>query len=511
MKTLSRLLVQSSTNLILQAAAAGNVAPLPERVIQFGEGNFLRAFVDWMIDGMNRQGLFNGSVLVVQPIPEGNVEALTQQDGLYTLALRGVENGKVLNEMRVITALSRCINPYSQWAEFLASARKPELRYAVSNTTEAGIEYVPTPFSPEECPKSFPAKVARFLWERYQFVKGDSGKGLVFLPCELIEQNGQALRNAVMRHAQDWALGADFYNWVTLHCHFLNTLVDRIVPGFPHNEAEEISRQLDCTDRLLDTGEWFHLWVIEGPEHLSAEFPVQQAGFNVIWTQDLQPYRDRKVRILNGAHTSTALAAYLAGLDTVGDIMKNPVASAFLRQAVFHEIIPSFAAEDKAAYANAVLDRFQNPFIRHELLSISLNSVSKWKVRVLPSLKDFLLKENCLPAALCFSLAALIQFYQGHATSNDSSMQGCRLRSTREERYQIKDKREVLKAFNTAWQQYSISCNLGAMVESILGNASLWDEDLNSIPGLAKTVCKNLNEILEKGMCAAMQSCMNPL
>ena len=504
MNNLSRRLIESSTHPILQNAAP-YLGAMPERVIQFGEGNFLRAFVDWMIDGMNQKGLFQGKVVVVQPIPEGRVETLMQQDGLYTLLLRGVENGKIQSDMQVVTSLSRFINPYANWTDFTATARNPDLRFAISNTTEAGIEYVPTPWNTDVCPKSFPAKLTLFLWERFCHFKADPTKGLIFLPCELIEQNGKALQKAVLHHAQDWILGQDFEKWIHNHCLFLNTLVDRIVPGFPQKEAEDIWKQLGCVDQLLNTGEWFHLWVIEGPEHLNQDFPVRQAGFNVVWTQDLQPYRERKVRILNGAHTSTVLAAYLTGIDTVGDLMKNPTASTFLRQVVYDEIIPSLEAQDKTSYADAVLERFQNPFIRHELLSISLNSVSKWKVRVLPSLKEYLVKNHSLPKRLCFSLAALIRFYKGKKNSS-GQLEGHRFNSATQQPYLIQDKKEILDTFFAAWQQYSNDGNLNHLVETILGDMLLWDEDLNQIPGLTDLVSKHLNSIQEKGMNACIAS-----
>ena len=393
----------------------GPLVDFPETVVQFGEGAFLRGFADWMIDLLNEKGMFGGHVVVVQPIQQGLAETLNQQGGLYTLLLRGVQEGQLAESRRIVAAIRRAIDPYQAWHEVVQCFRKPELRLIISNTTEAGIAYSAAPRDPSQCPESFPAKVAALLYERFQSWGADPGKGLIFLPCELIDRNGDQLQSTVLRHAEDWCLGPDFTQWIRSNNHFLNTLVDRIVPGYPRDEAAELTEALGYEDRLLDSGEIFHLWVIEGPQSLADELPLHKVGLNVVWTDNLTPYRERKVRILNGAHTASVLAAYHAGLDTVREMVEDPLFKRFLEKAIFTEILPTvpLAHEEKTAYAQSVLERFRNPFVRHELLSIALNSVSKWKVRVLPSLLDYQRQIGHVPTALAFSLAALIYFYRG--------------------------------------------------------------------------------------------------
>ena len=481
----------------------GSLEKFPEKVLQFGEGNFLRAFFDWMLDETNARGLFGGSVVAVQPIPAGLAPQLNQQDGLYTLIARGVEGGEVVETRRIITSISRALNPYEDWAGLLALAQSQELRFVVSNTTEAGIAHVEEAYEQGTCPNSFPAKVAALLYERFLAVSGDPARGLIFLPCELIERNGAKLKEYVLKHAEAWKLGGDFLAWLESANYFLNTLVDRIVPGYPRADAQALAAELGYVDQLLDAAEIFHLWVIEGPAHLAAELPLHEAGLNVIWTDDMTPYRSRKVRILNGAHTSCVLAAFLGGIDTVGEMMDDELFGRFIRQAVFNEIVPALAMEEtgKRAYASAVLERFQNPFIRHEVLSISLNSVSKWKVRVLPSLLDSLANTGKLPEALVFSLAALIRFYKGRPTA-EGGLNGERNGAA----YPIRDDANIIEFFQSRWQAFDCDGNTEALVGAILANASFWGQDLTQVPGLAERVSEGLKAIEACGMRAAVES-----
>jgi tagaturonate reductase len=325
---------------------------------------------------------------------------------------------------------------------------------------------------------------------------------LAFLPCELIERNGAKLKEYVLKHADAWKLGPEFVTWVKSNNYFFNTLVDRIVPGYPREEAGRLASELGYTDRLLDTAEVFHLWVVEGPQHLAAELPLAEAGLNVVWTDDMSTYRTRKVRILNGAHTASVLAAYLGGVNTVREMMDHPLFGQFVRYAVFEEIAPALAMEenDKRAYAEAVLERFQNPFIKHELLSISLNSVSKWKVRVLPSLLDYLAKKGTLPSALVFSLAALIRFYKGEPTAGPELSGG-----RDEERYAIRDDADVLACFESRWKKFDADGNLEELVASILSNVSFWGVNLMEVPGVARAVEDDLHMIFTGGMSKAVQ------
>lgn len=483
--------------------ARGPADVYPERVVQFGEGNFLRAFADWMIDEVNSQKLFRGQVLVAQPIRQGMAGALNAQDGVYTLLMRGVQNGKVVEARRIITATRRAVNPYEQWSELVAAFRGPDVRFVVSNTTEAGITYVPEAFAHGVCPESFPAKIAALLYERYTAVHGDLKRGLVFLPCELIDRNGDNLRRTVLEHAQNWALPGAFKTWINEANYFLNTLVDRIVPGYPRAEAEALRAELGYDDKLMVAAEYFHLWVIEGPKHLADEIPFARAGLNVIWTDDLTPYRTRKVRVLNGAHTASALAAYLAGIDTVRDTMEDPVLGALVRHCVFEEILPTVALPDadKRGYAESVLERFRNPFVRHELISIALNSVSKWKVRVLPSLLDYQKSKGTLPPALAFSLAALIAFYRGEPVTT------LELSGQRDgQKYAIRDDAAVLAFFADHWRRAAATRNWASLVTATLAREDFWGMDLNQVPGLNGAVTTALQRIVSDGARAAVEA-----
>ncbi len=477
----------------------GTTDRFAERIVQFGEGNFLRAFADWKICELNEKHLFQGHVLAVQPIRQGMATELQAQDGLYTLLMRGVENGKVVESRRVITSISRAINPYEKWDELTATFQSPELRFVISNTTEAGIAYLEEIHAPDVCPESFPAKIASLLYARFQAFKGDAKKGLVFLPCELIDRNGEKLRQTVLQHVEAWKLPAAFVEWVNTSNHFCNTLVDRIVPGYPRDEAAKIGTELGYEDKLLVTSEYFHLWVIEGPKHLADELPFHKAGLNVVWTDDMTPYRTRKVRVLNGAHTASVLAAFATGIDTVRDMVEDAVCGGFLKQAVYQEILPGVPLPEgeKKAYADSVLERFRNPFVRHELLSISLNSVSKWKVRVLPSIMDFQKANGRLPAALSFSLAALIWFYRGE-TKTPTESKGFR----NGQAYPIRDDAPVLDFFAKGWATARTMdpIQLHELAVAVLGQTSFWEKDLNQIPGLTEAVASGLQSIVKNGM-----------
>lgn len=356
----------------------------PVKVLQFGEGNFLRAFVDWIIDLLNEKGDFNGSVMMVQPLAQGMGEMINEQNGLYTTVLRGMRDGKPAEDFRAVTSVEGCINPYSDYASFIAQAENPDLRFIISNTTEAGIAYHEGDKLEDKPQVSFPGKVTAFLYHRFRHFNGAADKGIIAIPCELIDKNGDNLRKLVFRYAEEWGLEKEFIDWLTNACDFCNSLVDRIVPGYPRAEAEAICERLGYKDNLLDSAELFLLWVIEchGKFH-DDEFPTAKAGVNVIWTDDMSFYRTRKVRILNGAHTMSVLAAYQTGLNTVEECIKSDLIFPMMKRGLFEEIIPSMDG-DKAQleeYANDVLTRFANPFIVHLLLSISLNSVSKFKTR----------------------------------------------------------------------------------------------------------------------------------
>ena len=473
-------------------------ANLPERVLQFGEGNFLRAFVDWMIHQMNKKGLFNGRVVVVQPIAEGLVEKLNEQDGLYTLILRGLKNGKPTEIKEIISSVSRGINPYKDWDEFIKCAENPQIEFVISNTTEAGIAYDREDSIEMKPPRSFPGKLTAYLYHRFKHFNGDPEKGMIIIPCELIDRNGDNLKKIVLQLADDWNLPGEFKIWVKEHNIFLNTLVDRVVTGYPKDEIEAIREKLGYEDELLDTGELFHLWVIEGPKELSEKLPFTKVGLNVIWTDDMTPYRTRKVRILNGAHTSSVPAAFLYGLETVGEMMDHEVMGEYVRSIIYDEIIPSIDLDRNmlTEFADAVIERFKNPFIKHYLISILLNSTSKFKARVLPSIKEYYSKYGNLPEKLTFSMAALIAVYK------DGKVEGNAMRAYREKgEFIMRDDLPVLEFYENVWKAFDGSRQSAFEVaKRILGNTALWNENLNAIPGFAEKVGGYLYEIAVSGI-----------
>lgn len=472
----------------------------PERVLQFGGGNFLRAFADWMVDVANERCGFDGSVLVARPVSRGDDDLINDQDGLFTLLVRGMENGETVERRHLVGSISRSIKCRTEWDAYLKAAEQEALRFIISNTTEAGIVYTPEK-QPDsgQAPSSFPAKLTAFLHRRFEHFDEDKEKGFIVLPCELIENNGAKLRDCVMKYADDWKLGDAFAEWLSEANVFCNTLVDRIVPGYPSDEIEAIQATLGYEDRLLVTSEPYLLWVIEAPESVAAEIPFHRLGLNVVLTDDLTPWRTQKVRVLNGAHTSSVLAAFLAGLDTVGEMMDDELLGAYVRRNVFDEILPVLHMDSDAAraYAESVMERFQNPFIRHELLSISLNSVSKWKVRVLPSLLDGVDRFGKCPKDLAISLAALIRFYRG--TFSDGKMSGSR----EAEAYPIRDDEDVLEFFAEVWDEHGD--DMGGLVNQVLSRKDFWDRDLNRVPGLANIVTTALEAIEHRGMRKALE------
>lgn len=390
---------------------------MKETIIQFGEGNFLRGFVDYFIHKLHEKGLYDGKVVVVQPIEKGLVPVLNEQAGVYNLYLRGTENGRQVVEHTRVTSISRGIDTYADFDAFLRLADSPDFRFIVSNTTEAGIAFDSTCAFTDKPARSFPGKVTQLLFRRFQ----NNLPGFVFLACELIDNNGGELRDCVLRYADLWKLGDEFKAWIDSENTFCNTLVDRIVTGYPKDEAEALCKELGYQDKLLDTAEIFHLWVIEG--NFEQELPLQNAGFHVVWTDDVRPYKKRKVRVLNGAHTSMVCPAMLAGLSTVGECLADEQMRRFLNTCLFQAILPVLGEnEENMAFTSAVLERFSNPFIKHQLSSISLNSVSKYSVRVLPTVLDFYKANGVYPKALVFSLAALLVFYKTASPQDDAAV-----------------------------------------------------------------------------------------
>lgn len=465
-----------------------NKSIYPEKIIQFGEGNFLRAFVNWMTHTMNKQGLFMGSSVVVQPIEHGMVRELNAQNGLYTLYLRGIKDKKPVSEHMIIESISRGINPYEDLEGYEALALNPDSRFIISNTTEAGITVNPEDKLGDRPPSSFPAKVTALLYKRYTHFKGDAGKGFIFLPCELIDKNGEKLKESILAYIKLWKLEDDFKAWVCDHSVFCNTLVDRIVPGYPKDRMDEIKDELGYQDQLVVEGEQFHLWVIEGAQGVKDEFPAELAGLNVLFVDDLTPYRTQKVRILNGAHTTLVPVAYLYGLNTVRESVEHPLMGRWIKEAIFDEIAPvlPLPIEDVKAFADDVIDRFTNPFVKHYLMSISLNAMSKYETRVLPSLLDYYEQNQKLPEKLVFSLASLMVFYKGYRGADTIALQ---------------DDAEILGLYKEVWAAYDQGeLALDQVVRQVLAYEKNWKLDLNQIPGLNDMLSKYLKLILEQGM-----------
>ncbi|MDH7911687.1 tagaturonate reductase [Winogradskyella sp. SYSU M77433] len=456
---------------------------LPIKVIQFGEGNFLRAFVDYAIQQLNKSADFNAGVAVVQPIDRGMVDMLNDQDGLYTLFLKGVQKGEEIQTKELITNIVKGINPYADFQQYLDLAKEEELQFIISNTTEAGIAYVESDTMEMQPPSSFPAKLTMLLHKRFQHFNGASDKALTIIPCELINYNSDTLKEIILKYCADWNLEEGFKAWLTEHCSFHNTLVDRIVPGYPKDQIEEYNAQLDYKDNLIVSAETFLLWVIEGGDDLKAKLPFDKTDLDVKIVKDMQPYRTRKVRILNGAHTSMVPFSLLYGNETVKETVDNEFTGAFVNSAIFDEInhvLPMDKAE-LDSFAEEILDRFRNPFIKHKLADIALNSISKFKVRVLPSLLEYNEKFQKLPAHLTFAFACLIRFYKGEWHGKALP---------------INDSEVIVETFKTIWSNNDYKSVASATLEK----TDFWDEDLTKVNNLVETIAVALEEIDANGV-----------
>ena len=474
----------------------------PERVLQFGEGNFLRAFVDYLIDMMNEKADFNSKVVLCQPIAPGLADMINEQEGLYTLFLRGFENGKKVNDKRVISCVSRCLNPYKDYDAVLACAKNPDLRFIACNTTEAGITYDPACSFTDVPADSYPGKLTQFLYKRFETFGKEPGKGFVILSCELIDNNGKELEKCVLQYAEKWKLGEEFTSWIKQENIFCSTLVDRIVTGYPRNEAASICEELGYQDNIIDTGEVFGFWVIEGPESLKKELPFEKAGLPVLITDDHKPYKQRKVRILNGAHTSFVLGAYLAGQDIVRDCMEDEVICGFMNKTIYDEIIPTLTLprEELMSFAASVTERFKNPFIDHALLAISLNSTSKWKARVMPSLKGYIANTGRLPECITASFAFYIAFYRG----TELTEEGLTAARPAGNEYTVKDDRPILQFYYDHRND-----DVKTLVHAVCVNEEFWGEDLSAIAGFEDAVAGYVAAIEEKGAYEVMKSCLD--
>ncbi len=473
----------------------------PVKMLQFGEGNFMRAFVDYWFDMSNELVGWNGKVALVQPIAQGLTDMINEQEGLYTLYLRGSENGEKINRKRVISVCDACYNPYRDWEKIVEIACSDDLEYVSSNTTEAGIVYDASSTFEQDPPASFPAKLTKILFERFKAGK----KGITVLSCELIDNNGKELLKVVNQHIDDWGLGEDFKKWINEDNLFCSTLVDRIVPGRIRDpkEVEELEKEHGYEDPLLDVGEVFGVWYIEGPEALAEQLPFKKAGLNVHVVPEVAPYKKRKVRILNGAHTGFVLGAYLAGQDIVRDCMYNESIQGFMNKMLYEEVIPILPLdkEDCENFAAAVTDRFKNPFVDHQLMSISLNSTSKWRARNLPSFLEYVEKFGKLPVCLTMSLAAYIAFYSTGIKERTEDGLIC-VRSAGDE-YKVQDDAWALDFYFE-----HKDANDEVLVHDVLTNEQMWGQNLIEVEGLETAVLANLTKIRTEGAEAAYASCL---
>lgn len=475
----------------------------PEKVMQFGEGNFLRAFVDYWFDVSNEKAGWNGKCVLVQPIAQGLTQLINDQEGLYTLYLRGAENGEKVDRKRVISSVSRCLNPYEKegFDAMMALAESDDLEYVVSNTTEAGIVYDPACQLADTPCASFPGKLTQVLYRRYQAGKG----GLVILSCELIDNNGKELQKCVNQYVQQWGLEAGFEDYVNQKCTFCSTLVDRIVPGRIRDPQEyaRLEEENGYHDELMDVGEVFGVWNIEGPAWLEEKLPFKAAGLNCPVVPDVTPYKKRKVRILNGAHTGFVLGAYLAGFDIVRDCMHDDTVRGFMNKMLYEEVIPTLPLDkaDLENFAAAVQDRFNNPFVNHELMSISLNSTSKWRARNMPSFLEYIDLTGKLPVCLTASFAAYIAFFSNDIQELNGSGLVCR--RPKGNCYTCSDDRWALE-FYYAHKDDSVE----DLVHAVMTNEQMWGQDLTEIPGFEEATVENLKKIRAEGAKALYAACL---
>jgi tagaturonate reductase len=448
-------------------------------ILQFGGGNFLRGFANWIFDVLNEKTNFNAGVEIIQSDRNGTASLINKQEGLYHLITKGIQNGNLVNEKRLITCVKRAINPQVNYKEFLKCGENPFLTFIVSNTTEAGLTFDHTDYSLNSSHNSFPARLTALLYHRHKHFEGSDDKGLYILPCELIEDNGKVLKNLVQKYIDLWGINSEFISWLDKNVHFCDTLVDRIVPGYPFDIVSEFHEETGYMDELLVTAEPYYLWLIKGPRNLKKKLPAEKSGLQVKLVDDLKPYHLRKVRILNGAHTCLLPVAFIAGCRTVRESLENEKACSFLKDVLFNEIIPTLNSKvvDPEDFAKKVLERFKNPFIHHQLSSIALNSIPKFKTRLLPTLLEYVQKNKKLPNGMVYSLAALIVFYRGIWNG---------------EKTPVKDEIDVVNFFKQAWE----SNDHESLVKDVLSNKNLWELDLTTVGGLESEITKHVKQIL---------------
>ena len=463
----------------------------PLRILQFGGGNFLRAFTGWMVEVLNEETSFGGNIAVVKPTKQGSYSKLKRQDGLYHVLLWGIKDGGEFTEIKRIHCIREIVNPYTAWDTYLKLAEIESIRFVVSNTTEAGIRFDPNAENSGKVPSGFPAKLTLWLYHRYRFFKGDKSAGCYILPCELIEDNGTQLYSCILKHAKNWGFEDGFTDWLKTSNYFCNTLVDRIVSGFPHKIAYEFYNQTGFCDELLVAGEYYHSWVIEGPEMLRDELPVENTPMNVQFVEDLEPYREMKVRILNASHSIMVPIGCLMGLNFVHECMEEKLLTQFLRRMITEEICPTLElpSKDVMAFAEATLSRFQNPRLNHRLMSIALNSMTKFNTRVIPVFLAYYHNFGKLPVCIVLALAAQICFYR-HAEDKG-----------------IPDSPETIAFIRSIWNAYDqTEKGAGKVVSGILSGPNLWAAELVRVPGLHQALGSFVFRIASEGIIPVLRS-----
>lgn len=468
----------------------------PIRILQFGEGNFLRAFVDWQIDKANEAGITDIGIAIAQPILDEQqsvlkmIEMMNAQDNMYHVYLEGVENKQPAKDIRLVQSVMDSFNPYIDYAKYESYITSPDIKIIISNTTEAGIRYEEGDDLAAQPPKSFPAKITALLHKRFQHFGGDPEMGLSIICCELIEDNGTTLHEYILRHAKYNNLGEDFISWVESACCFCDTLVDRIVPGFPRETIGEIKEEIGYDDNLVVKAELYHLWAIGGAgyERVQRELPLDKAGLHVIFMPSIKQFRDKKVRILNGSHTGMVPIALQMGCETVMDAFNTPAIEKFVNDMVAEEVIPMIDEDqdELKSFASSILERFYNPFIKHMLSSIALNSLSKWEARNYPTAKDQWFKGGVVAKHEAFTFAALLALYSGKSG------------------FEANDTREYVDFIQSSWD----SANLHDTVARIVANRDMWIEDFSQIEGFVECVADYLSDIESLGMKDALDKFM---
>ena len=474
----------------LNRSTAPQARRYTEKIIQFGEGNFLRGFIEWIIWNTNKKTDFDGSVVVVQPIEKGMIDVLNEQDGLYHLNLQGMQNGKSIDTVEMIDVISRALNPYREFDEYLKLAEQPQMRFVISNTTEAGIAFDPECKFTDKPASSYPGKLVQLLYHRYEYFKGDRSKGFIILPCELIFENGKHLKECIRQYIRHWNLGEDFSEWFETACGVYCTLVDRITPGYPRDTVAQLTERIGIEDRLLDKAEIFHLWVIEAPKSVADEFPADKAGLNVIFVPSEAPYHERKVTLLNGPHTVLSPVGYLSGLNTVKECCEDSEIGRFVHKVMYEELMQTLnlPMEELQQFADDVMERFRNPYVKHFVTSIMLNSFPKFKTRDLPGLKTYLQRKGELPKGLVLGLAGITTYYKGGKRGEDEIVPN--------------DDEKITTLLKELWA--TGDCRKVAV--GVLAAEFIWGEDLNKVDGLADLLTADLELIQAKGMREAVKS-----